>query len=329
MKKLLLFAAAAVCALSLSAKKLYLSPNMWTQDDAVFFVHTWASETDFDDVQLTKLPDGETYYSEAIKDAHPNCLFVRMPAGSTSIVWDGEGKYWNKTGDLEIPCDGAQYVITGWGNDGVSVGEWAHYDGGGEGEGGEGGSGEGGSGFGNSKDYYLKGYRGPTQGDITTPTAEEQFENGVLTYSFEGKEGKGYFFVLVCEAGQVVGDCYMAAAYTEDTHCTLFKQDDTHQEKMGVAAPSATFYLYDNGNGTLELSTQPMEGKTLVGGGSGEGGEGGSGEGGEGGEGGGEEQAIENVAVLNINAPMFDVLGRQVTEEYHGIVIQNGHKFIR
>ena len=183
--------------------------------------------------------------------------------------------------------------------------------------------------FGNSKDYYLKGYRGPTQGDITTPTAEEQFENGVLTYSFEGKEGKGYFFVLVCEAGQVVGDCYMAAAYTEDTHCTLFKQDDTHQEKMGVAAPSATFYLYDNGNGTLELSTQPMEGKTLVGGGSGEGGEGGSGEGGEGGEGGGEEQAIENVAVLNINAPMFDVLGRQVTEEYHGIVIQNGHKFIR
>ena len=43
-----------------------------------------------------------------------------------------------------------------------------------------------------------------------------------------------------------------------------------------------------------------------------------------------EPQGIENVAFdLNLNAPMFDMTGRQVSEDYHGVVIQNGHKFIR
>lgn len=41
-----------------------------------------------------------------------------------------------------------------------------------------------------------------------------------------------------------------------------------------------------------------------------------------------KEEGIENV-ILNLSAPMFDVLGRQVTEDYHGIIIQNGHKFVR
>lgn len=315
MKKLLLFATAAICAMSLSAKTIYLNTggsSLWNQANAVFFAHSWASESDNADVQLS-LVSGDIYSAE-INDGHGNVLFVRMPEGSTSVIWDGDGKYWNKTGDLSIPEGQNQYNITGWGD---TDGNWSVYSAGGEGGGGEG---EGG-GSGGAKDYYLKGYRGPTQGDITTPTAEEQFENGILTYSFEGKDGKGYFFVLVCEAGQVVGDCYMAAAYTEETHCTLYKQDDTHQEKMGVPAPSATFYLYDNLDGTLELSTQPIEGKTLVGGGSGEGGEGGEGEEGE--------EGFENVYELNLSAPMFDLLGRQVTEEYHGIVIQNGHKFVR
>ena len=43
-----------------------------------------------------------------------------------------------------------------------------------------------------------------------------------------------------------------------------------------------------------------------------------------------EPQGIENVTVeLNLNAPMFDMTGRQVSDDYHGVVIQNGHKFIR
>lgn len=42
-----------------------------------------------------------------------------------------------------------------------------------------------------------------------------------------------------------------------------------------------------------------------------------------------EEQAIENVYELNINAPMYNILGAEVDADFHGVVIQNGHKFIR
>ena len=44
----------------------------------------------------------------------------------------------------------------------------------------------------------------------------------------------------------------------------------------------------------------------------------------------GDLTEIEKVEVeLDVNAPMFDVLGRKVNADYHGIVIQNGKKFIR
>ena len=33
-------------------------------------------------------------------------------------------------------------------------------------------------------------------------------------------------------------------------------------------------------------------------------------------------------ATLDINAPMYDVLGRQVDKTYRGIVIQNGQSFL-
>ena len=85
--------------------------------------------------------------------------------------------------------------------------------------------------------------------------------------------------------------------------------------KMYIPAGNHTLYLYSNGDGTVELSREPLDGKTLIGG--------------EGGEGGGDE-AIDNVrAELDTNAPMFDVTGRQVTSDYKGVIIQNGHKFIR
>lgn len=309
MRKFLLLATAAICAVSLSAKTIYLNTggaSLWNQANAVFFAHSWASETDNADVQLTNV-SGDIYSAE-INDGHGNILFVRMPEGATSVIWDGEGKYWNKTGDLSIPEGQNQYNITGWGD---TDGNWSVY-GGGEGQGGEGGSGSG------AKDYFLKGYRGPTQKDIETPTAEEQFEGGILTYSFEGDDkGLGYFFILVCDKGQNIGEQYMCATYTTDvTHATLIKNGT---DKFGVPKGSGTvtFYLYDNGDGSFELSTEQLAGKTLVDAGEG------------GGEGGGEEQAIDNVFEINLDAPMFDILGRQVTSEYHGVVIQNGHKFIR
>ena len=37
---------------------------------------------------------------------------------------------------------------------------------------------------------------------------------------------------------------------------------------------------------------------------------------------------VMNIIVLDNNAPMYDVLGRQVDENYRGIVIQNGNKYL-
>jgi hypothetical protein len=45
----------------------------------------------------------------------------------------------------------------------------------------------------------------------------------------------------------------------------------------------------------------------------------------------GDGTAIENIqteAKLNLNAPMYDVLGRQVDKNYRGIVLQNGQAFL-
>ena len=40
--------------------------------------------------------------------------------------------------------------------------------------------------------------------------------------------------------------------------------------------------------------------------------------------------SVENVVrpALDVNAPMYDVMGRQVDETYRGIIIQNGHKYL-
>ena len=41
--------------------------------------------------------------------------------------------------------------------------------------------------------------------------------------------------------------------------------------------------------------------------------------------------SIDEVLVrpaLNINEPMYDVLGRQVDKTYRGIIIQNGNKYL-
>lgn len=40
-------------------------------------------------------------------------------------------------------------------------------------------------------------------------------------------------------------------------------------------------------------------------------------------------QGIENIYELNVNAPMYNVLGVEVDATFKGVVIQNGHKFIR
>lgn len=259
MKKIFTLFAALVCMAALNAKTIYLNTGgseLWNQADAVFFAHSWASETDNADVQLT-LVSGDIYSAE-INDAHGNILFVRMPANSIALDWNTK---WNKTADLSIPADKNQYNITGWGE---NDGNWSAYTaGGGDNPGGGGGDNPG---IGGDKDYLLKGWCNGK--DIETPGAEELFEGGMLTYEFTGDANfhKGWFFILVCDPGQVIGEQYMTKGVDAEsgTHTTLYKDGF---EKFGAPEGTVTFYLYDNGDGTLELSIEPLEGKTLVGGG--------------------------------------------------------------
>ena len=37
---------------------------------------------------------------------------------------------------------------------------------------------------------------------------------------------------------------------------------------------------------------------------------------------------VKNATGLDLNAPMFDVVGRQVDASYRGIIIQNGNKYL-
>ena len=39
-------------------------------------------------------------------------------------------------------------------------------------------------------------------------------------------------------------------------------------------------------------------------------------------------EGIENIPVLDRNAPMYDILGRKINDTYRGIVIQEGHKYL-
>lgn len=250
MKKIFTLFAAILCGLALNAKTLYLNPGPnWGDADAKFAMYYFNSETD-NGWSAYMTPADATVYQGEIPDTYAHVIFVRLnPAGT--ISW---GSKWDQTADLEVPATENLYTMTDWTN-----GSWSVY-------------GEGGGTVtpptpqpGGAKDYFLKGYFNGK--DIDTPTADEQFEGGILEYTFTGDaSGLGYFFILVCEQGQVVGDCYMTAEYTTASHCTLVKEDGTHNQKMAVPQGTVTFYLYDNGDGSLELSTEPLPGKTLVGG---------------------------------------------------------------
>lgn len=311
MKKNFTLLTAVVCGLALNAKTLYLNPNDdWKKDGARFAIYAFDNSQSLNEwYDMSAISGG--YYQATVDDKYPTVIFCRMNGSASENKWENK---WNQTQDMAIEADKNLCNIGGWDN----AGSWSVYS---EGQGGGDNPGGGGQGGGESTgehDYYLKGFCNGA--DITTPTAEEQFEAGVLTYTFTGDgNGMGYFFILVCEAGQVVGECYMAKQFTTENHCTLYnEQKEGASQKMGVPAGTVTFYLYDNGDGSLELSTVELQGKTLVGGGSGEGGEGG-GQGGGDNPGGQGQDAVDNVTTPTVIT--------KTIENGQVVIIKNGIRF--
>ena len=122
MKKVFLFAIAVLCALSLSAKKIYLDTggsSKWNQAGATFFIHAWGGGDQ--DVQMS-LVSGDIYSAD-IEDARTSLLFVRMGSGATAINWDN---MWNKTADQTLTDGKDLFTITEW-NYGtqISAGTWS------------------------------------------------------------------------------------------------------------------------------------------------------------------------------------------------------------
>ncbi len=76
-------------------------------------------------------------------------------------------------------------------------------------------------------------------------------------------------FVIYQVDGQE-GVQYMTSEWIDGPdHATLSVNGNGAHEKWNCPMGTTTLYLYDNGDGTLEISSKPIAGKTLVGGGQG------------------------------------------------------------
>ena len=254
MKKIFTLFAAVIGGLALNAKTLYLNPGVWEEAGAKFALYYFNPGSDGVWSSDYMSQNGSVYQGE-LPDGYSKVIFVRLDPNK-GINWDAK---WNQTDDLDVPSDKDQYNITGWG---TSDGNWSVYGEGGGDQPGEGGGdqpGEGGDDRPNEY-WYWKGY--VDGGDITNEEGGFNiFVGGKSEVSFE--QG-GYLFVMHQITG-IPGTQYMATSYVDGpTHATM---TTSGSEKLHVPAGDHTLYLYDNEDGTVELSFEELPGKKLMGGG--------------------------------------------------------------
>lgn len=299
MKKLFLSAIVALLSVAtMSATTIYckMAQDWWKADGAAVAVHYWggAAGTTWPGARMTSV--GNDVWSYDVPSDVTGLMFVRVNGSGDVADWGA------KTKDLTLPTDGNDlYTITSaepvWGDPGCE-GAWSKYDGSTTPP-------DPGTGDQPTKYWYYKGYI--DGGDLVNEAGGFNiFKCGTAKLDVETD---AYLFVIYQEKG-VAGVEYGAASYVDGpTQATL---TTTGKEKLHVTAGSYTLYLYKDGANVI-LSTQPISGKELVS----ENCSGGT-------------TAIQHVnATLDLNAPMFDILGRKVNADYKGIVIQNGQKFIR
>ncbi len=295
-----------------SATTVYLNTGgaaLWNQAGARFAVYAFNGDdnTWFDMSQVS----GDIYSAE-ISDSYSNIIFCRMNGETTENSWANK---WNQTADLTLSDGQDLYTITAWGGEGnPDQGQWGVYDatGGGNQGGNEGGN-QGGNEGGNQgglggEDGGLEGwfYKGYIDGQDVELSAATRFEQGVVSFACTEKS---YLFVIYQDANG--GVQYMAQGYQDELeHCTMYPNiEEAGGNRLSFAAGVYTLYLYDNEDGTVELSRVQLPGKKLMG---------------------AEVSALGEVKYeLDLNAPMYNIIGREVDASYRGIVIQNGRKYIR
>ncbi len=316
MKKIFTLFAIMFAMMSLNAKTLYLkTTDAWEEGNAQTAVWYWQGDgTGQWSADMTKI--NNHIWKVDIDGTFDRAIFMRHEQGKTpdwnSNNW-GQTKPADEGGVVEFGSNDMFIISAQVPNTNRWEGSWSVYDsnnngsdnddtnGGNSGDDNSGNSGN----TGGDKDYFLKGYFNGK--NIETPTADEQFENGMLTITFTGKEPdtKGYFFILVCDKGQVIGEQYMASQYTEDgTSCTLVPNG---QEKWGIQQGTVTFYLYKDDGDSYTLSIKPIEGRQTV-------------------DAVGAD--VEEVSKSRNTGIRYNLLGTPVDDNYKGIVIVNGKKML-
>ena len=106
---------------------LKLVPGVWAEAGAKMAAWTWGKDlagawTAF------FAGEGDTL-TAAINAEADSVIFVRFNSAVAAPTWDDQStNIWNRVKDEKIDHEGLTYTITGWGAEGISVGQWTPYE---------------------------------------------------------------------------------------------------------------------------------------------------------------------------------------------------------
>ena len=177
---------------------------------------------------------------------------VPLDGASTENITLSDNQYnINKDGKYDF------YIKLKYGEDQLYVGYTENGGGQGGGQGGQGG-GQGGGGVEGNPRYYYKGW---IDGEDVEPSEATIFDHGVAEIEFSQQAA---LFVLYQVDGSQ-GVQYMTSAWVDGPrHATLTIDGGGHHEKWNCPAGTTKLYLYDNGDGSLEISADEIPGKKLA-----------------------------------------------------------------
>ena len=259
MKKIYALFAAALMTVSLSAATIYckMTQEWWTKDGAAVGVYYWGvnGAPEWPGYRMTSVGDGVWSYD--LPADVKVVIFSRVNGSGDVADWGAQTK------NLDVPADGKNlFTITTssetWGGNPGCDGEWSVYDGQGGGDT-PGGQGGGSTVEGNPR-YYYKMYT-PADEKWYEPSEETLFDHGVAEIvHHQGDDA--YAFVLYQVDG-TGGVQYRTEEYMDDSH---------RQVKLVLEGPkdwklpkdATNLYLYDNEDGTLTMSVDPIPGKKLA-----------------------------------------------------------------
>lgn len=170
-------------------------------------------------------------------------------ASTSNIVKDGDHYVCNADGNYDF------YIKLKYGEDQLYIGEVE--------DGGNQGGGQGGNDSGSNAEayWYWKGY-------VDGVDLNNELEGGIF-YCGESHievSEAGYIFVVYQKKG-VAGVQYMTDGWlgTDITHATMTNCGTCNNgNRLYIPAGNHTLYLYDNGDGTVEVSRETLSGKKLM-----------------------------------------------------------------